>query len=352
VSIKRPGKVHIGLIFCVVIIFLGCGGNTNKETDTAVGADDSGGGDGGGTDTAVGSGDGGADDGGGGDTDFHPTFHRVVVVGDHHGDYKQALKSLMIGGVIDEQGRWIGGDTYLVQLGDILDRGDEEREIIDYYEEIKPQAKAAGGLVVNLNGNHEIMTAYADYRYMTPGSCEAFADLEGLDTTRPEFAELLADCKIRAGAFWPGGPYARIIAEWPMILQLQGSLFVHGGILPDNLAYGVDEINEMARAWLLGKGPRNSSMVGGGDGAVDWDRTFSSTSEPPTQEDCLVLDNMLTQLGATRLIVGHSVQSTINSGCNGAVWRVDVGMAAHYGGKVEVLQIENEQMTVLFDLSD
>lgn len=52
-----------------------------------------------------------------------------VAVGDLHGDMGKAKRSLQIARVAEEkEGRmiWTGGDTVVVQLGDVLDRGDTE----------------------------------------------------------------------------------------------------------------------------------------------------------------------------------------------------------------------------------
>ena len=40
-------------------------------------------------------------------------------------------------------------------------------------------------------------------------------------------------------------------------------------------------------------------------------------------------------------------ESRITSACQGKVWRVDVGLAAYYGGPTQVLVIEGETVTVL-----
>jgi hypothetical protein len=46
-------------------------------------------------------------------------------------------------------------------------------------------------------------------------------------------------------------------------------------------------------------------------------------------------------LKAQRMVVGHTVQKDgITSGCNDRVWRIDVGMAKHYGGRPQVLEIQ------------
>ena len=40
------------------------------------------------------------------------------------------------------------------------------------------------------------------------------------------------------------------------------------------------------------------------------------------------------------MVVGHTVQQAgITSACDGAVWRIDVGLASHYGGPIEVLEL-------------
>jgi len=286
-------------------------------------------------------------------TDMGP--RRVVAVGDHHGDFDQMLGALRAGGVIDEDGAWIGGTTILMQVGDILDRGDDEREIIDFYESLRGEAAALGGIVVNVNGNHEIMNAVGDYRYITAGGCHGFEDMEGLDTSNPAFDELPEYCKQRAAALWPGGPYAVKLAEWPMVTTVMGNLMVHGGVLPSHLEYGIDELNEETRAFLLGEGEIPWSVVGGGtstDSSVDWDRTYSDDDEGPTEEDCQNLEDTLAELGADRMIVGHTVQGSINSACDGLVWRVDIGMAEYYGGSIQVLEIsEGGEISILEDLA-
>ena len=46
-----------------------------------------------------------------------------------------------------------------------MDRGDEEKDCLDLLLALKPQAKAAGGELHILLGNHEIMNADLDFRY-------------------------------------------------------------------------------------------------------------------------------------------------------------------------------------------
>lgn len=53
----------------------------------------------------------------------------LVAVGDVHGDLSKTFISLELAGVckqINQRAVWCGGDTTVVQLGDVLDRGDQE----------------------------------------------------------------------------------------------------------------------------------------------------------------------------------------------------------------------------------
>ncbi len=58
------------------------------------------------------------------------TLQNIFTVGDLHGDLDKAVEALKLAQVItvSEEGEvaWVGGDTVVVQLGDVLDRGDVE----------------------------------------------------------------------------------------------------------------------------------------------------------------------------------------------------------------------------------
>jgi hypothetical protein len=77
---------------------------------------------------------------------------------------------------------------------------------------------------------------------------------------------------------------------------------------------------------------------------VVWTRFYAES----TDEVCGVLGQTLKALGAKRLVVGHTVQKGgITSACDGALWRIDVGMASHYGGRVQVLEIAGDVVRIL-----
>ncbi|PKL75251.1 MAG: calcineurin [Candidatus Melainabacteria bacterium HGW-Melainabacteria-1] len=268
---------------------------------------------------------------------------RIVAVGDLHGDLNATRRALRLAGAIDAQDRWIGKDLILVQTGDQLDRGDEELAILKLLEGLAPQAEAAGGRLHVLNGNHEIMNVELDFRYVTPHGFSSFAGLAGLDLKQPRLAPLPEFARPRAAAFAPGGPLARQFAQRPVILQLDGNLFAHGGVLPEHLSYGIEEVNLAYSKWLKGELAQLPPLLSGDQSPI-WSRTWSDTATAP---DCARLAQTLTQAEAKRMIVGHTVHGQINSACQDKVWRIDVGMAKAYGGPVQVLEIQGDRLRVL-----
>src|SRR5947208_13226999 len=86
-----------------------------------------------------------------------PSMPTLVAIGDIHGDLDALDRSLRAAGLTDPRGRWIGGPTVLVQTGDVMDRGPEVRGVLDRLMTLETEAAAAGGRVVVLLGNHEVM---------------------------------------------------------------------------------------------------------------------------------------------------------------------------------------------------
>lgn len=253
-----------------------------------------------------------------------PASELVVAIGDLHGDLAGARRALRLAGAIDERDRWVGGTMVVVQTGDLVDRGDEDREVLELLTRLQDEAKAAGGELLVLNGNHELMNVAADFRYVTERSFSAFESVGG-----------------RASAFAPGGPFAKQLAARPLFVKVGDTLFVHGGVLPKHVRYGLDRMNEQTQAWMRGELPLPPENVIAADGVV-WTRAYSSAPE-----SCDQLDEVLHALGVKRLVVGHTPQqSGINSGCDGRVWRIDVGISAYYGGPTEVLEIRGDALQV------
>lgn len=278
-----------------------------------------------------------------------PAADRVVAVGDLHGDLDATRAVLRLAGLIDAADAWVGGQTVLVQTGDQLDRGDGERAIVDLLERLKGEAQKVGGRVVVLNGNHELMNVRGDLRYVTAGG---FADFKGFADAKtgtrpgddPRLAKVPPGMRGRLVAFLPGGPYAGILARRPVIARVGDTLFAHGGVLPTHVEIGLARINREVSDWVAARAPEPPPYMRGEDSPV-WSRHYSMD---PDAADCALLDGVLAATGAARLVVGHTVQREgPNAACGGRVWRVDVGLSAHYGGRPAAIEIRGSAVKIL-----
>ncbi|KAK9072414.1 hypothetical protein SSX86_008848 [Deinandra increscens subsp. villosa] len=283
-------------------------------------------------------------------TSFPPP-HRLIAIGDLHGDLLKSKQSLRLAGLIDSDDRWSGGSSTLLQVGDVLDRGGQELQILYFLEKLKRQALKSGGNVITMNGNHEIMNVDGDFRLrvcvmdwktltLTP------RDLyEGIPLTFPRVKqEYAAGFRSRIAALRPKGPIAaRFLSQNLTVAVVGESVFVHGGMLPSHVAYGFERINREVRDWIKGTKKRvNSSLVRGRDSLV-WLRIFSN--EEIKDCDCATLEHVLSTIpGARRMIMGHTIQeSGINGVCDNRALRIDVGMSRGcINGLPEVLEISED----------
>lgn len=272
----------------------------------------------------------------------YPAPERLVAIGDLHGDLSATRAALRLAGAIDGSDEWAGGKLVVVQTGDQIDRGDQEREIVDLMQDLHEQASREGGAVYSLNGNHEIMNVQGDFRYVTPGG---LAEFNSVTEKSPLAARAPLAMRGRAEAFLPGGQYARILSKRPVAIVVGDSVFAHGGVLSEHVRYGIGKLNAEVSAWMRGDVLTAPELVRSENGPV-WTRIYGVEG---TEQACQAAKSTLDALGAKRMVVGHTVQkSGISSICAGAVWRIDVGLASYYGDSpVQVLEISKEKVTPL-----
>jgi len=260
-----------------------------------------------------------------------PMPDRLIAIGDLHGDCTVFEQVLRVAGLYDN-GRWIGGSTVLVQIGDVLDRGDEELRLLRLLRTLKTEAAAAGGAVVTLLGNHEVLNAMGISVYASPRSAAAFGD-EGE----------------RASAFRAGSELATELSTWPVACVVGDTAFIHGGLTLAQVSGGLGDLNAASSDWLRGRRltppellmPAQSSR---GARSPLWMRDLSDPpgADPPPAA-CADLKQALAALGARRLVVGHTVQPEINAACDGSVVRIDVGLsAAMLGAPPQALEIARD----------
>ncbi|KAF5751328.1 calcineurin-like phosphoesterase family protein [Tripterygium wilfordii] len=322
-----------------------------------------------------------------------PTFvsapdRRIVAVGDLHGDLDQARCAFEIAGVLSSDGRdvWTGGETVLIQLGDILDRGEDEIAILSLLRSLNIQAKAEGGAVFQVNGNHETMNVEGDFRYVDPGSFDECADfLAYLDeyeyNWEAAFVGWLGVSKrwkeerkmsqhnwdpwnlvkrqkgviSRSMLLRPGGRLACELAQHPVVLKVNDWVFCHGGLLPHHVAYGIERINREVSHWMRGLTKSDSGhdipfIATRGYDSVVWNRLYSrDISDLEEYQIHYMLEETLQGIGAKAMVVGHTPQTEgINCKYNCSIWRVDVGMSSGVlNSRPEVLEIRDNQARVI-----
>ena len=192
------------------------------------------------------------------------TEARVVAFGDVHGAYTDLVGLLQSVEVIDAQGNWTGGQTHLVSLGDLIDRGPGSRQVVELLMRLQSQAKAAGGAVHVVLGNHEVMVMSGDLRYVSETEFAAFADTETgserealLDSYRvsqPELSE--EEVRLRfekyyppgylglQRAYAPDGKLGRWLLQQALVIRVNDSLYMHAGISNEIADLTLAEIND------------------------------------------------------------------------------------------------------------
>lgn len=240
---------------------------------------------------------------------------RVVAIGDLHGDLDNAIRLMNQVGLTDPNGAWTGGSTVFVQTGDVTDRGADSGAILAMLRRLGPEAAAAGGRVVPLLGNHEVMNLHGDWRYVTPEDVAAYGGEEA-----------------RKKAYAPDGEDGRWILASDVVAQVGDTVFCHGGVTEAFAALGIDGINRAARdAMRAGGGPILES-----DGPL-WYRGYVND---PEASACPSLADALDKLGARRMVVGHTTRDDgrIQARCDGRLLVIDIGVADHYGAHLGALE--------------
>ncbi|CAO2824854.1 unnamed protein product [Amaranthus hypochondriacus] len=316
-----------------------------------------------------------------------PTFvsapdRRIVAVGDLHGDISKARWALNMAGVLSADGRdlWTGGETVLVQLGDILDRGEDEIAILSLLRSLDMQARLEGGAVFQVNGNHETMNVEGDFRYVDSGGfdeCTAF--LEYLNERNHDWEDAFVNwvtisekykedhlksrnyfgpwnlverqrgVLARSVLLQPGGPLARELARHPIVLKVNDWVFCHGGLLPHHVGYGIERMNNDVSRWMRGLHDEDTSSLSfiatKGYDSVVWNRLYSRDSSDYADYQIKqihdILQETLQAVDAKAMVVGHTPQTAgVNCEYNCSIWRVDVGMSSGVlDSRPEVLEI-------------
>jgi len=293
-------------------------------------------------------------------------IERIVAIGDVHGAYDRFVEILQVTGIIDKELRWTGGRTHLVQLGDILDRGDDSRKALDLVRRLERPAQAAGGAFHALIGNHEVARMLGDLRLVTPGEYSAFTTADSM-TTRESYLKTLGRSagdreelikQMPLGfvemrqAFGRDGEYGRWLRQLPVTIKINGFMFVHGGVSPAVAHLGCEGINDQVRRELtsdLEKTRANAlaSLAARADGPL-WYRGLAQEPDSFAPQ----VTEILSKVRARAIIVGHTVTPTarIVTRFDGRVVQIDTGMQPAYvqDGRASALEIRGSEATAIY----
>lgn len=319
--------------------------------------------------------------------DYYPKANKIFVLGDLHGDLLATVESLKIAGLVridcnplkvDNQRlvnhvNWIGDDSFLVQIGDQIDRTRPENwdtnhitvdnayhdegsdlKIMELFDKLGYQAQKTGGCVISLLGNHELMNVAGDFRYVSTQEFREFGN-----KYKEQFKHLSYNNKSsgfpfgyweRKNVFKPGGLIAkRMGRNRKGAVQIGKWIFVHGGFIPESaLKYSIKDINDTIRDYLNGsKDPmvkrRYEEIYNADDGDESpfWSRKFGYPEEDDRNSFIKTIhalnykNNNHQPENAKGMVIGHTPQffndKAINSSFNNHLWRVDVGMSRAFG---------------------
>ncbi len=347
---------------------------------------------------------------------------RVVAISDPHGAYDAMRTTLAHAGIIDADGNWDGGASHLVITGDLLDRGADSRPIMDLVMQLEQQAAGAGGMVHLTLGNHEVMNLVGDLRYVARDEFGAFAEEETAEERERWFQAALSAERERVegdvdeaalreafdGARPPGfyahrrafsstGQYGRWLLEKPLMVVVNDTAFVHGG-MPAMVAFlGLEQLNEqlgeqvkryvealdylyehghldpavnfydqadMAEA-MLAADQGSDELTAALQAIVDLNDAQVHDSTGPlwyrgtvgcsalTEGD--VFDSALAGVGASRVVIGHTptLKRQVLTRFDGRVIEIDTGMLnAAYQGSGFALILEGDDVSVAQEQAD
>jgi calcineurin-like phosphoesterase family protein len=289
---------------------------------------------------------------------------RIVAVGDVHGAYDRFVEILRTAGLLDADLHWSGGRTHLVQLGDVVDRGADSRRALDLLRRLEKEARAAGGAVHALLGNHEVMRMLGDMRYVSPGEYAAFATPRSeearetfLRRVKPERRDRLRE-EMPLGrvemdlAFGPDGEYGKWLRGHSAMAMINGIVFLHGGVSPGQATLACDAVNATVRREVAGdlgtvRTEPAESLVTREDGPL-WYRGLAQ--EPDAFEPAV--DGILARQGARAIVIGHTVAPAgrVAVRFQGKVFEIDTGMQAGYvaGGRASALDIRGGTVSAIY----
>ncbi|MEP7373966.1 MAG: metallophosphoesterase [Chitinophagaceae bacterium] len=252
---------------------------------------------------------------------------KMLVISDIEGNFAAFRNLLQVNGVIDENFNWTFNKDHLVLTGDFVDRGMMVMEVLWLIYSLEEKAKAAGGYVHFILGNHEIMNMSGDLRYV--------------QARYPEHAALMNTQYTKL--FGPDTEIGRWLSTKNVVERVGNTLFSHGGISPyvNNMQISLNELNNVARPHYRDSAaaytdPRVDILYS--DVGPFWYRGYYTGSSRATMQQ---VDSTLQFYGVRYIGTGHTIiANNISSNFDGKVFDTDVH---HADGHSEALLVEGNK---------
>ncbi|KAI9593805.1 Metallo-dependent phosphatase-like protein [Syncephalis fuscata] len=241
---------------------------------------------------------------------------RVVAIGDLHGDAENGIAVMRMAKIVDAQNRWIGGNTVFVQTGDVVNRGPDTIELLNLLDSLASQAIKAGGRVIQLLGNHELMDIGGETKHVSEADFKTFGTKENYKH-----------------AFQANGSLGKRLFKLPVVHRVGDTVFAHGGISVTWAKVGLRSTNEQATKLMPTYSEEGDKMSGYETSAIgptspSWFRDFA---KKPKANVCEDIAASLKILGAKRMVVGHTFQKSgeVLSTCGNTFIVIDVGISQY-----------------------
>jgi hypothetical protein len=250
---------------------------------------------------------------------------KQLAISDIEGNFRDFRRLLQANGVIDSNYNWTFGEGHLVLTGDFVDRGDQVTEVLWLIYFLEEKAKAAGGYVHFVLGNHEIMNMSGDLRYLNPKY------KENTEFLNHSYQELYGE----------QSELGKWMRTKNIVEKVGDMLYMHGGIssLVNNLGISIQKINDVARPFYSDSTfqyPDAKTEILYSDYGPFWYRGYYSGTTLATEQQ---IDSTLDKYSVKRIATGHTViADTVSVRFNGKVFNMDV---LHAKGLSGALLIED-----------
>lgn len=253
--------------------------------------------------------------------------NKLFVVSDIEGNFRAFKRLLVANKVIDSKYNWMFGNGHLVLTGDFFDRGTQVTEILWLIYSLEAKAKAAGGYVHYILGNHEIMNLNGDTRYVN----------------KKYFENALLMNESYSRLYGPNSELGKWLRTKNVVERVGNILFVHAGISPEvnALDLSLKKINKLVRASFgdtTDEYPDLKTELLYGNKGPFWYRGYYKNKQNARATQ---LEQTMHLYDVKHIATGHSIiADTISVQENGKLFNTDVH---HAGGHSEALLIEGNK---------